>query len=63
MAESSIRAARPADVPRMVDLSEQKRLEYQGYQPNFWRKAAGSRETQIARSRSSTSAPEPSMVL
>jgi GNAT superfamily N-acetyltransferase len=47
MPESRIRTAQTADVPRMVDLSEQKRLEYQSYQPGFWRKAADSREKQI----------------
>jgi GNAT superfamily N-acetyltransferase len=31
----------------MVDLSEQKRREYQAYQPRFWRKAADSREKQL----------------
>src|SRR5438876_7264329 len=31
----------------MVDLSEQKRIQYQSYQPTFWRKAAGSREQQV----------------
>ena len=47
MQQSIIRKAEPADVPRMVDLSEQKRLEYQSYQPTFWRKAADSQEKQI----------------
>jgi hypothetical protein len=47
MPESRIRTAQTADVPRMVDLSEQKRLEYQSYQPGFWRQAADSREKQI----------------
>jgi hypothetical protein len=31
----------------MVGLSEQKRIEYQRYQPAFWRKAKDSREKQI----------------
>src|SRR5260370_8282279 len=43
----AIRTAEPADVPRMVDLSEQKRIQYQSYQPQFWRKAADSREKQL----------------
>lgn len=43
---SSIRKARLADVPMMVALSEQRRLQYQSYQPLFWRKAADSREKQ-----------------
>lgn len=47
MQNSAIRKAGLADVPRMVDLSEQKRTQYQSYQPIFWRKAAGSREQQI----------------
>lgn len=47
MHPDSIRPARPADLARMVDLSEQKRREYQGYQPRFWRKAADSRERQL----------------
>jgi GNAT superfamily N-acetyltransferase len=47
MQESAIRKAGPADVPRMVDLSEQKRLQHQSYQPTFWRKAADSREKQL----------------
>jgi hypothetical protein len=47
MAEASIRLARKEDVPAMVDLSERKRSEYQGYQPRFWRKAVDSREKQL----------------
>jgi GNAT superfamily N-acetyltransferase len=39
----TIREARAADVPAMVELAEQKRLELQNYQPVFWRKAANSR--------------------
>ncbi len=42
----TIREARPADVPTMVDLSERKRGEYAAFQPRFWRKAADSRERQ-----------------
>lgn len=41
-----IRKALAADVPAMVDLSEQKRLQYQAYQPLFWSKAGDSREKQ-----------------
>lgn len=44
--EGTIRGAEGRDVPAMVELSEQKRLEYQGYEPRFWRKAADSREKQ-----------------
>lgn len=41
-----IRFASLSDVPDMVELSEQKRVQYQQYQPTFWRKAATSREVQ-----------------
>jgi hypothetical protein len=41
-----LRPAHAADVARMVELSEQKRQEYQTYQPIFWRKAASSRAVQ-----------------
>jgi hypothetical protein len=44
--ETMIRKARLADVPALVALSEQKRLQYQSYQPLFWRKAIDSREKQ-----------------
>jgi|SRR5947209_13355041 len=47
MAEKKIRHARREDAPAMVDLSERKRIEYQGYQPRFWRKAADSRAKQL----------------
>lgn len=43
---SNIRPAQPYDVPAMVDLSEQKRTQYQQYQPTFWRKADDAREKQ-----------------
>lgn len=43
----TIRKASIADVPAMVDLSEQKRIEYESYQPVFWRKAANSREKHL----------------
>lgn len=42
----TIRGAEARDVTAMVELSEQKRLEYQAYEPRFWRKAADSREKQ-----------------
>ena len=42
-----IRMAVAADVPRMVELSEQKRTEYERYQPVFWRKADGAGEKQV----------------
>lgn len=47
MAETSIREARSEDAAAMVELSERKRVEYQTYQPRFWRKAADSREKQL----------------
>lgn len=43
----AIRNAQLADVPHMVDLSEQKRITYERYRPTFHRKAADSRERQI----------------
>jgi GNAT superfamily N-acetyltransferase len=44
--QSHIRRAEAADVSAIVDLSEAKRLQYQSYQPLFWRKAEDSREKQ-----------------
>ncbi len=38
----NIRAAREADIPSMVAISETKRIEYEGYSPVFWRKAPDS---------------------
>src|SRR4051794_11746834 len=46
-ADGTIRKAGSADIARMVELSEQKRLQYQAYQPRFWRKAPDSREKQL----------------
>lgn len=43
---NGVRKAEIADIPAMVDLSEQKRVRYQGYQPLFWKKAEDSRERQ-----------------
>lgn len=40
----TIRKATQDDVPIMVELAEQRRVQYQHYQPRFWRKAADSRE-------------------
>lgn len=37
-----IRRAIEADIPRMVTISETKRIEYEGYSPVFWRKAPDS---------------------
>lgn len=44
--DGRIRNAQVADVPRMVELSEQKRTEYEKQQPLFWRKAQGSASAQ-----------------
>lgn len=41
-----IRDAEVADVPRMVELSERKRTEYERQQPTFWRKAQDSASAQ-----------------
>ena len=35
-----IRRAIAADIPHMVAIGETKRIEYEGYSPGFWRKAA-----------------------
>ena len=43
----AIRYAQLIDIPYMVELSEQKRLQYQSYQPTFWRKAKNSRQVQL----------------
>lgn len=45
--QTVLRKATPEDVVAMVDLSERKRLEYQQFQPVFWRKAEDSRQKQI----------------
>ena len=37
-----VRDATAADAPRCVDLVEARRLEYQRYEPRFWRKAENS---------------------
>ena len=42
----TIRNAGSADVPRMVELSEKKRTEYEQQQPIFWRKARDSASAQ-----------------
>jgi GNAT superfamily N-acetyltransferase len=47
MMEDTIRKAQLSDVPAIVNISEQKRLEYERYQPFFWRKAADSREKHL----------------
>lgn len=42
-----IRHATNADLDAILDLCELKRLEYQNYQPVFWRKAPDSRQRQL----------------
>ena len=41
----SIRPLTAADVPRVLELGEQKRREYQAYSPVFWRMSSLPRET------------------
>jgi GNAT superfamily N-acetyltransferase len=47
MMAAGIRRAVPDDAAAIVDLAERRRVEYQGYQPVFWRKAADSRERHL----------------
>lgn len=44
MIKPTIRKATQDDVVAMVELAEQRRVQYQNYQPRFWRKAVDSRE-------------------
>ena len=44
--DGTIRNAGAADIPRMVELSEKKRTEYEQQQPIFWRKARDSASVQ-----------------
>lgn len=44
--KNNIREARVADIPAMIEMAELKRMEYQTYQPQFWRKAANSAQVQ-----------------
>jgi hypothetical protein len=43
-----IRKATEEDIPRMVELSELKRQEYEKHQPLFWKKSKDSAEKQTA---------------
>ncbi|GER90239.1 hypothetical protein KDW_44010 [Dictyobacter vulcani] len=43
----SLRKVKSSDIPEIVDLAERRRLQYQEYQPIFWRKADDSREKHI----------------
>jgi GNAT superfamily N-acetyltransferase len=45
---NQVRKALADDVSAIVALSEAKRLQYQSYQPLFWRKAEDSREKQAS---------------
>ncbi len=40
----SIRKAETNDIPGIAELAEQRRLQYQHYQPQFWRKAEDAQE-------------------
>ncbi len=44
MTTFSIRKATQDDVPPMVELAQQRRIQHQNYQPHFWRNAIDSRE-------------------
>lgn len=44
----TIRKAGPNDLGAIVALSEEKRTQYEPYQPQFWRKAPDSAATQLA---------------
>ncbi len=39
-----IRRAEESDIPRIAELAELRRLQYQHYQPLFWRKAEDAQE-------------------
>jgi hypothetical protein len=43
--DGSVRTATAADVPRLLEIGEQKREQYETFSPVFWRKAAAPRET------------------
>ena len=43
----SLRRATNSDLQEIVELAEQRRLQYQQYQPTFWRKAEDSLEKHI----------------
>ncbi len=45
---TGIRAAQPSDIARVIELIEERRLQYQEYQPKFWRKAKNSAEAEHA---------------
>lgn len=43
-----VRPAQPDDIPRMAELADLKRTEYERFSPTFWRKAEGAVEGQKA---------------
>ena len=45
VAVASVRTATAADVPRILEIGERKREQYETFSPVFWRKAAAARET------------------
>ena len=45
--KGTIRKAQLVDVTHMVELSEQKRAQYERHKPNFWRKANDSAQKQL----------------
>lgn len=47
MSTIGVRPARPEDAEAMVALAEEKRLELQTFQPQFWHKAADSRDRHL----------------
>ncbi|MBC8104864.1 MAG: hypothetical protein H7Z41_20000 [Cytophagales bacterium] len=42
---SSVRTATAADVPRLLEIGERKREQYEAFSPIFWKKAPVARET------------------
>ncbi|HXN86916.1 MAG TPA: hypothetical protein VN867_12645 [Candidatus Binataceae bacterium] len=46
--DDKVRGATKNDLPRMIELADQKRIEYEKYQPTFWRRANHARVMQTA---------------
>lgn len=44
--DPGVRPARTDDLPALLDLAERRRVQYQAYQPIFWRNAPDARERQ-----------------
>jgi hypothetical protein len=59
---AGIRQAQPFDILRIVELIEQRRVQYQEYQPKFWRKAKDSSDAERAYLESIIDSP-PAIVL